>query len=174
MHLLQAAELLTGQAAGLAFVIAYAFDLPFGVVFFLVNAPFYVLAAARMGWVFTLRTALCVTGLSLLAFVGPSLLPFGDLNPIAAAVAASVMIAMALLAAFRHRASLGGVGILAVYLQDRTGFRAGWTQLIVDVVVFALGFLVLSPLQVAISFLGALILNLALGLNHRRDRYIAV
>ena len=67
----------------------------------------------------------------------------------------------ALLALFRHGASLGGVGIVALYLQDKTGFRAGWTQILRDVQT------------VAWSFLGALVTNVVIAFNHRRDRYIA-
>ena len=76
-------------------------------------------------------------------------------------------------ALFRHRASLGGVGIVALYLQDRTGFRAGWTQLGVDLVVLGLALLTLPWGAVAYSLLGAVVLNLVIAVNHRRDRYIA-
>ena len=79
-----------------------------------------------------------------------------------------------LLAIFRHRASLGGVGVVALYLQDRTGFRAGWTQLLVDLVVFALAWLTLPAAAVLYSLAGALVLNLVIAINHRRDRYVAM
>jgi uncharacterized membrane-anchored protein YitT (DUF2179 family) len=80
----------------------------------------------------------------------------------------------ALLALFRHGASLGGVGIVALMLQDRTGLRAGWVQLGFDAVLFALAFLVVPPEdRPAISFLGAVVVNLVIAINHRRDRYIA-
>ena len=77
-----------------------------------------------------------------------------------------------LLALFRHGASLGGVGILALYLQDKTGFRAGWTQLIFDACVFALAFAVIDARAVAYSMLGALVINLVIAINHRKDRYM--
>ena len=40
-------------------------------------------------------------------------------------------------------------------------------------VLFALAFLVVPPETVAISFAGALVVNLVIAVNHRRDRYIA-
>jgi uncharacterized membrane-anchored protein YitT (DUF2179 family) len=79
----------------------------------------------------------------------------------------------ALLALFRHGASLGGVGIVALYLQDKTGFRAGWTQLLVDLVIFAIALALRDAVTVAISALGALVVNLVIAVNHRRDRYVA-
>jgi uncharacterized membrane-anchored protein YitT (DUF2179 family) len=79
----------------------------------------------------------------------------------------------ALLALFRHGASLGGVGIMALYLQDRTGFKAGWTQMIFDACVFALALALRDWRTVAWSALGALVLNMVIAINHRRDRYVA-
>jgi uncharacterized membrane-anchored protein YitT (DUF2179 family) len=79
-----------------------------------------------------------------------------------------------LLALFRHRASLGGIGVLRVYLQDRFGIRAGWIQMAVDAVIFALALMLLDIGEVAYSLVGAVVLNTVVAVNHRRDRYIAV
>ena len=98
---------------------------------------------------------------------------FATLNPWLGAVLFGFLSGSALLALFRHGASLGGVGILALMLQDRLGWRAGWVQLGFDAVLFALAFLVVPPKTVAISFAGALVVNLVIAVNHRRDRYIA-
>lgn len=67
----------------------------------------------------------------------------------------------------------GGVGILGLLIQDRTGFRAGWTQLLFDAVLFGGALLLIEWRTVAISALGALVLNLVIAINHRRDRYVA-
>ena len=65
-----------------------------------------------------------------------------------------------------------GIGIVGLYIQDATGFRAGWVQLIFDAALFALAFLVLPWDRVLWSALGAAVLNLVIAINHRRDRYI--
>ena len=49
------AGLLTGGTVGLAFLLKYFAGWPFGLVFFTLNIPFYLLAIWRMGWSFTLR-----------------------------------------------------------------------------------------------------------------------
>jgi uncharacterized membrane-anchored protein YitT (DUF2179 family) len=77
------------------------------------------------------------------------------------------------LSLFRHGATLGGVGVVALWLQDTRGIQAGNTQLLFDVVVFGLAFLVLSAPVVLWSLLGAVILNMIVTVNHRRDRYVA-
>ena len=165
--------LVTGQTAGLAVLIAYATGWSFGPVFFAVNLPFYILGYLRMGARFTAKTFAAVAVLSGLSVWMPQHLSFATLNPWLGAVLFGFLSGSALLALFRHGASLGGVGIVALMLQDRTGLRAGWVQLGFDAVLFALAFLVVPAKTVAISFLGAVVVNLVIAINHRRDRYIA-
>ena len=163
----------TGQTAGLALLIAYPFDLPFGLVFFVINLPFYVFAWQRLGPEFTLKSAACVTGVSLLTGFIPGLLPLGDVNPVFGAVAFGMITGLGLLAVFRHKGSLGGLGVIALIVQDRTGVRAGLVQLAADAVIFAVALLILPVRVVLFSLLGAAILSGVIAFNHRRDRYIA-
>jgi uncharacterized membrane-anchored protein YitT (DUF2179 family) len=165
--------LITGQTAGLAVLISYATGYGFGPVFFAVNLPFYIVGYLRMGWRFTLKTFVAVALLSGLSLWLPSQVSFATLNPWVGAVLFGFLSGSALLALFRHGASLGGVGIVALVLQDRLGWRAGWVQLGFDAVLFALAFAVIEARLVLISFLGALVVNLVIAINHRRDRYVA-
>ncbi len=170
--LLQHLGLVTGQTAGLALVLSYMSGWSFGLVFFVVNLPFYWLAFRRMGLRFTLKTFVAVGLLSLISMVLPGLVGFSSVNPAAGAVLFGMVVGAGLLALFRHGSSLGGIGILALYLQDRTGFRAGWTQMLFDAGIFAIAFAVIPPQAVLWSLLGAVVVNLVIALNHRRDRYI--
>ena len=172
--LLTKAGLVTGGVTGMAFLLHYAFGWSFGLGFFLINLPFYYLAYVRMGRAFTLKTFASVALLSLLTQVHPKLLEIGYINPVWAAVLGGLLIGMGMLALFRHRASLGGIGILALYLQDRFGWRAGLVQLAIDLCILAMAFFVKSPVIVACSVLGALALNFFIAVNHRTDRYIAM
>lgn len=165
--------LVTGQTAGLAVLISYATGWGFGPVFFVLNLPFYWLGYRRFGMAFVVKTFIAVAALSVLSQVLPHYIRFDLLNPGIGAVLIGFISGSALLALFRHGASLGGVGIVALWLQDRTGFKAGWTQLSFDLVVFALALTLRDVQTVAWSFLGAVVLNLVITFNHRRDRYIA-
>jgi uncharacterized membrane-anchored protein YitT (DUF2179 family) len=165
--------LVTGQTAGLAVLISYATGWGFGPVFFVINLPFYVLGYLRLGWQFTVKTFLAVGLLSALSLWLPTQVSFATLDPWVGAVLFGFLSGSALLALFRHGASLGGIGIVAIMLQDRLGWRAGWVQLGFDALLFALAFLVIEPRLVAVSFLGALVVNLVIAINHRRDRYVA-
>ena len=172
VHVLTSAGLVTGQTAGLAVLISYATGWSFGPVFFTINLPFYALALARMGMGFTLRTFIAVGLLSLFTALMPLLITFDTLHPLGAAIIFGAVTGPGLLALFRHRSSLGGVGILALWVQDRLGVQAGWVQLAFDVAIFAAAFALIDPVLVLYSALGALIVNLIIAINHRRDRYI--
>ncbi|SFR19500.1 YitT family protein [Poseidonocella sedimentorum] len=173
VQFLQAAELITGQIAGLSLVASYPTGLSFGLVFFLLNLPFYVFAILQIGWRFTLRTFLAVALLSALVELMPRAFSLSGVHPGAAAVLAGISAGVGLLVLFRHGATLGGVGILALWLQDRTTLRAGQVQLGFDLVVFTLALFLLPLATVLWSLLGAVILNVIILTNHRRDRYIA-
>ncbi len=172
--LLQHLGFVTGQTAGLALLIARATGLDFGPVFFAVNVPFYWLALSRIGRAFTVKTVLGVALVSGFSLIQPHVLRFGEVDPLVGAILAGIVSGAGLLALFRHGASLGGVGVLGFYLQDRFGFRAGWTQMAVDLAIFGIAILVLDPWSVFYSLIGAAVLNAVIAINHRRDRYVAM
>ncbi|WP_246032437.1 YitT family protein [Thalassobius vesicularis] len=165
--------LVTGQTAGLAVLLSYITGYSFGAVFFVVNLPFYWLAFRRMGLVFTLKTFAAVGLLSVTSTLIPDYFQIGYVNPAVGAILFGMMSGAGLLALFRHGASLGGVGILALYLQDKTGFRAGYTQLLFDAGVFTLALFILDMPALLYSLLGALVVNLTIAINHRKDWYVA-
>nr|WP_196222845.1 YitT family protein [Pseudooceanicola algae] len=165
--------LITGQTAGLAVLISYVTGWSFGLIFFVVNLPFYWLGYRRMGWRFTIKTFVAVALLSFLSNWLKTQISFDFLTPWTGAVIFGMVTGSALLALFRHGASLGGVGILALYLQEKTGFRAGWTQLGFDACLFCAALFVLPLDKVLFSLLGAVIINFVIAINHRRDWYVA-
>ncbi|BCY04205.1 MULTISPECIES: YitT family protein [Stutzerimonas stutzeri subgroup] len=168
------AGLLTGGTVGLAFLLKYLAGWSFGPVFFLLNLPFYALAIWRMGWKFTLRTVCAVGLVSLFAEITPQWVRFAELNVVYAAVFGGFAIGIGLLILFRHRASLGGVNILALFLQERFGLRAGTFQMGIDALIVMAAVFVVPVDKVLLSVLGAVALNLVLAINHRADRYMGV
>lgn len=165
--------LFTGQTAGVAVILSYLTGWSFGAVFFVINLPFYWLAWRRLGPTFTLKSLISVTLLSILVELMPAGLSFATLDPVLGAVTFGALTGMGLLALFRHGGSLGGIGVVALLVQDRFGLQAGYVQLGFDAALFALAAALFPAAIVALSFLGALILNLVIAINHRRDRYVA-
>ena len=166
--------LFTGGTAGLALLVHYATGWDFGPVFFVLNLPFYGLAWRRMGRAFTLKTVLAVGLLSLAVQLLPRLIGFQTLSPPLAAVLGGLLMGSGMLMLFRHHASLGGLNVLVLYLQERRGWRAGKIQMGVDCAIVLAALAVVDWRPIALSVLGAVVLNLALAINHRPGRYMAM
>jgi uncharacterized membrane-anchored protein YitT (DUF2179 family) len=167
LSLLAGAGLLTGGTPGLAFLLSYATGLPLGAALMLVNAPFYLLSWRELGLRFTLRTLAAVAGLSAGVETVPRLFTVSHVQPLYAAVAGGMLIGVGLLVLFRHRASLGGINVLALALNRRRGWRAGAVQMAVDATILLGAFAVVAPQRVGWSILGSLMVNGVLLCNHR-------
>jgi uncharacterized membrane-anchored protein YitT (DUF2179 family) len=170
----RAAGLLTGGTAGLAFLAHYATGVPFGAAFFAVNLPFYALAMRAMGWRFTLKTFAAIGLVSVATELLPRVMTFALLEPAFAAVMGGFLIGAGLLMLFRHQASLGGINVLALWLQSRRGWSAGRVQMACDALIVLAAFAWVEPSRIALSVLGAVALNLVVAINHRPGRYLGV
>lgn len=168
------AVLLAGSTAGLALLLQYASGIGFWWLFFAINLLFYVLAVRKLGWAFTLRTFAAVTLVSIFTRLTSDLVSFSHLDPLYAAVMGGALSGTGLLILFRHRTGLGGINVLAIYLQDRFGIRAGYFQLAVDLAILAAAVFVIPPDRLALSVLGAVVVNMTLAINHRPGRYLGV
>ena len=173
LMLLRQAGALTGSTAGVAFLLHYAWPVSFGTAFFVINLPFYYLAVRRMGWAFTLKTFCAVALVSVFTDLHERFIHIDQLQPVYAALFGNLIMGLGFIVLFRHKASLGGVNILALYLQERLGIRAGKLQMVVDVCVLLAALYVVSLQVLLASIGGALVLNLIIAMNHRPHRYSA-
>lgn len=163
--------MLTGGTAGLALVLARVTDSDFGLWFFAINLPFYWLAIQGLGWRFAINTFIAVAAVSAMVEGLPLLIGLHTLNPVFAALMGGFLVGTGMLILFRHAASLGGVGIMAYYLQQRFGVNAGRVQMAVDVCIVAIGFFLVSLPLLALSVAGAVALSMVIALNHKPGRY---
>jgi uncharacterized membrane-anchored protein YitT (DUF2179 family) len=173
MHILTFSGFVAGQTTGVAALIAYSFNLPFPAVYFAVSLPFLWFGWRRMGARFALKTLITIAALAVVTALLPRWLGFSHIHPAYAALLFGILFGIAALAVVRHGGSFGGISILWLMLQDRTGFPAGYAQLAFDIALFAVSALILEPGPLLWSFAGAVVFNLFLAINHRKDRYIA-
>ena len=174
IFLMKCAGLVPGGIVGVALLLHYATHLDLGAILFLVNLPFYLLAWTRMGRGFTFRTAAAVSLLSALTWWLPRAVTLQQIDGLLAAVLGGLLTGAGLLIIFRHRASLGGLSVLVLRLQDRFGWPVGKTQMAMDaVIVLAGGWYVGDARKLALSIVAVVALNLALVYNHRPGRYQA-
>lgn len=168
------AGLLTGGVTGIAFLVSYLTGANLALCFFLFSLPFFWLSWARLGREFTLKSFSAVSLVSVCTAFAPKVVRFELLNPWAAAVLGGFLIGIGMLALFRHQASVGGLGILAQWLQKTRGWSAGKFQMSVDVVIVLAAFMLVPPERVLQSILGAVAIGSILTLNHKPGRYLGV
>lgn len=168
------AGLLTGGVAGIAFLVSYATGWSLALCFFVFSLPFFWLSWRRLGTAFTLKSLVAVTLVSLFTALAPQVVRFELLNAWVASVLGGFLIGFGLLALLRHQASVGGVNIVAQWLQQTHGVRAGHVQMAVDVLVVLAALAVVPPERVLQSVLGAVAVGAILTLNHRPGRYLGV
>lgn len=172
IFLLKSAHSVTGGTAGLSLLLSYATGLSFGVLYFLTNLPFFALAIRTKGWDFSVRTLLSIAMVSGFAYLHPLMFPGLQLNPVYATLVGNLLAGVGMLMVFRHRSSLGGLNTLALIVQEKVGWRAGYVQMSMDVTIILLALTVVPPANVLLSAAGAVVLNIVLALNHRPGRYL--
>ena len=165
--------LLTGGTAGLAIFLTKISDFSFGQVFFALNLPFYLLSVLRMGWRFTINTFISVTIVSFAVDHLHHVIEIAHIDPFYAALLGGGLIGIGMLIIFRHKMSLGGFNILALFLQERFGIRAGKVQMALDCGIVIMSLFIVEPTLIALSVLGAVTTNLILAMNHKPGRYQA-
>jgi uncharacterized membrane-anchored protein YitT (DUF2179 family) len=168
------AGLLTGGVAGVAFLASYASGASLALCFFVFSLPFFALSWRRLGPEFTLKSFAAVGLVSVFTAWAPRVVRFELLDPWVASVLGGFLIGFGLLALLRHKASVGGVNIVAQWLQQSRGWRAGQVQMTVDVVVVLAALWVVPPERVLQSVVGAVAIGAILTLNHRPGRYLGV
>lgn len=172
VFLMQHAGLVPGGTVGIALLLHYGTGLDVGAALFLANLPFYAFAWLRLGRAFTLRTLLVVTLLSLLTWWLPRAIAVQQIDGVLAAVLGGLLCGAGMLFVFRHGASLGGLNVLVLRLQDRLGWPAGKVQMALDAAIVLAGGWVTGDLRrLALSVLAVVAINLVLVWNHRKDRY---
>ncbi len=171
LFFLKSANLITGGTAGLALLMTHILPVSFGVLYFVVNLPFYVLAWKRFGIKFSVNTAISCGLVSIFTDHLSYFITLDHINEAYCAVAGGLLTGLGMLILFRHRSSLGGFNILCLFIQDKFGISVGKTQVVIDCAIVVTSLFYLTPWVIALSVGGAAILNIVLAMNHKPTRY---
>lgn len=172
LWLLKTAGLVTGGIAGIALLVSYVLPLPVGLIFTLVNIPFFLFAYFAMGWQFALKTIAVNLGVTCLMLLMPQALHIDFINPAFAALAGGTLCGMGVLALARHGAGVGGTGVITLWLQKKRGINAGRSQIMIDVAILLVSMSVIAPNRLTWSALSAFSMSAMVIAWHRPGRYI--
>jgi uncharacterized membrane-anchored protein YitT (DUF2179 family) len=170
---LKASDLVTGGIAGLALLFSYLLPLPAGVLFTLLNLPFFLLARHAMGRAAMMKSIAANLTISGFAVFVPLAFRLDEVDGLFAALFGGTMIGAGILLLARHQVGVGGIGILALSLQKSRGWNAGRTQLAADMLILFAAHLFLSmdAKRFAISLLSAAAVASVLIVFHKPGRY---
>jgi len=169
--LLKAAGLVTGGIAGIALLVSYVVPLPPGLLFTIINIPFFLFAYRAMGAGFMWKTVAVNAGIAAFSVAMNLGLGIAHIEPLFAAVVGGTVIGMGILALARHGAGVGGTGVVTLWLFKRHGINAGLSQISCDVVILLASLSVISPTRLAWSALSAIAISGILIAWHRPGRY---
>lgn len=163
--LLKSCGLVTGQTAGLALLLSYGFDAPFGPLLFILSVgPLWFAYKAR-GMNFAIRSLVVIFCVSFGTPLLGQYITFETLDPLIAALFAGCALGVGVMGTFRHNASIGGLGVLALLTEQKTGLKTGYFQIIVDTAIFAASLFVLDLSDVFFSFIAAAVMAAVLAFN---------
>jgi uncharacterized membrane-anchored protein YitT (DUF2179 family) len=166
LHILNSAGLLISGTAGAGMILLRLTDLSFGQLFFLINLPFYILAWYALGRDFTLRTFFSVSLLSILSELMKYYAVL-SIHPLLSATLGGLAVGFGLIILFRHNTSLGGINILAVYLERKFNIHAGKTTLFTDILILIAALSVIDLTHLGYSLIAFALLSSVIGRYHK-------
>lgn len=169
--LMKSAGIVTAGIAGVALLFSYHLPLGVGLLFFVLNVPFLLLAAATLGRGFTLRTALAIGLIFALTALAQAAVDITFVHPAFAALAGGTAMGVGILALIRHNTGVGGVNIVALWAEKRRGGSVGRLHMVLDGGVLLAAWFTLGWAQWGWSVLSTLAINLVLVAYHKPGRY---
>jgi uncharacterized membrane-anchored protein YitT (DUF2179 family) len=171
--MLKAAGLVTGGIAGIALLTSYVIPMPVGLLFMLINLPFFLFAYVFMGPRFTVKSLIGSALIMGLLQMVPFVFVLQFVHPAFAALIGGTLCGMGVLAFARHGAGMGGTGIITLWLYKRFGINAGRSQMAIDSVILLVSFSVVAPKLVLWSALSGVALSGMMMTWHRPGRYLS-
>lgn len=144
-------EISPGGITGIATALGYVFNIPSGILLFLLNIPILILGFIKFGGVFIVKTSIASSLLSFALTVTDITLPSFTIDKILAAVFGGVLMGTGLSLIMLRGATTGGIDIIAKLINRK--FRHltfGRLILLMDAVVIAVAALVYRNIESAL------------------------
>lgn len=150
-------EISPGGLTGIASVLNYLFDLPIGVMVFIMNIPLLIMAFIRFGGVFIVKTTIATAVISTILEVSGRFVPDFKIEPILAAVFGGLLMGFALSLYLIRGSTTGGVDIISKLINSKfPHITVGRIMLFADAIVVASAAIVYKNLESALYSVVAL------------------
>ena len=148
IKILSLSQLTFGGTAGIASALTYTTDFSWGIWFFIINLPFFIISLQKLGKWFTVSSLVSITGISVIRDLLDQLtLPLVE-NAILGSVGAGLLIGIGVTLVLNNGSSLGGIHILALYLDEQYKINRGLTIVISDLLIVLSAVFILSLIHI--------------------------
>lgn len=163
IKILSISHLTFGGTAGIASILTYMSDYSWGLWFFIVNLPFFIISLQKLGKWFTISSLLSITAISIIrdALDMIALPEMG--NMIAGSFLAGTFIGVGVTLVLNNGSSLGGIHILALYLDEQFKINRGITIFICDVLIIVFAIAMVGWINGLISIISIVVASSIIG-----------
>lgn len=155
-------DLTFGGTAGLATVLTYMSPWSWGLLFFLVNLPFFIISWTKLGKWFTLSSLLSITAISVIRDL-LDVMPFFNVPLWLATALAGIFIGIGVTLVLNNGSSLGGIHILALYMDQKWGINRGVTIFVSDFLIILFAAMLVGFQQALLSVLVIFVASTIIG-----------
>lgn len=163
IKVLSVSQLTFGGTAGIASIITFVTENSWGFWFFIVNLPFFIISFQKLGKWFTISSLLSITGISIIRdALDMYTFPVVN-NMILGSTVAGLLIGIGVTFVLNNGSSLGGIHILALYIDERFRINRGITILLCDLTIILCAAALVGWLNAMISTISIFIASTIIG-----------
>jgi uncharacterized membrane-anchored protein YitT (DUF2179 family) len=155
-------NLLFGGTAGIASLINFAIDYSWGFLFFLVNLPFFLISFQKLGRWFTISSLLSIMGISVIRDL-LDYIAFPEMPMILSSLLAGLFIGIGVTFVLNNGSSLGGIHILALYMDSKIKINRGITIFVADSLIVLFSAIIVGWINALISIVSILLASWMIG-----------
>ncbi|AKM11678.1 hypothetical protein AB433_08625 [Croceicoccus naphthovorans] len=171
LTLMKASGIVTAGMGGVALLVSYLTPITVDAAFWLLNMPFFLLAGSAMGRSFLIKSIAAVGLVSIWTAITRLSMEIGYIHPAFAALAGGTASGAGILAMLRHKAGVGGVTILSIWLQKKKGWSVGWMSFVLDAAIIVTAVLMIPSELALYSILSVAAVSGILIAYHKPGRY---
>lgn len=171
LTLMKSSGIVTAGMGGVALLTSYFFPITVDAAFWLLNVPFFILAWAGLGRGYFYKSVAAVALVSISLAMTRMSVTIEHVHPAFAAIAGGTASGAGILAMLRHKAGVGGVTILSMWLQKQKGWSVGWMSFALDAAIIVAAVTVMPSDLAAYSILSVAAVSGILVAYHKPGRY---
>ncbi|WP_245613710.1 YitT family protein [Alkalihalobacterium bogoriense] len=162
LRLLAVFDFTFGGTAGIASILTFSSELPWGIWFFLVNLPFFIISLRKLGKWFSVYSLLSITGISMISEV-LTVITYVPLPSWLTTIIAALSIGFGVTLVLNNGSSLGGIHILALYLDQRWKINRGISIFVSDLLIILCAGLLVGWSNAVLSVAAIMIASTIIG-----------